>query len=525
MATGAQPGASQRRPEFFRIMDGILTLKDWSELPADNRDRVKKLGHQQGTRIGVVVDFDEDDYGRTLQDGLHDKFKDDATFYLEPDNLIFRPHKNGGDEDQVWALRMISDMRNVHNKKENRSTHIVDQRNSQRHGSLHDLVWIKYVLDTVSEKERVMGPNGECSLIGKKSAGTPSAASLYTAVLNIFIKAGYLTDSENIGQFKHAFKILPFTRDIPTGTIRVADDESGDGNVQSTAINATPELVNGQTNNSDGDWFGETCLWSDIIFYQNKNRWGPLGIDEKDDKNPSGVLCYGGLLWSGRSSTNVSDQEFPDKITVDGDKASAIHANKFEFPRKNRYNWIRPWIRAPRPSVRTGTYSPPTGVPGSDPVPTGETTPGTPTVGATSPLTLDFKPGRTTGISIRGGITESLDAHKIGWQIRYTVDVAKSLGNQIVIFLGYRIFKDGEAANAAPVFLRDAIPYADIPAPNQRKSYVFEIPVGAIEPGDTVEVSLWRSNGDSYPGRFKVLEHDGILGLNAPTGQGGSVWP
>jgi hypothetical protein len=141
-------------------------------------------------------------------------------------------------------------------------------------------------------------------------------------------------------------------------------------------------------------------------------------------------------------------------------------------------------------------------------------------------MTSDFKAGKTTAFRLRGSITETLAAHKIGWMIRYTISQAPAGGpDTIILFLGYRLYKNGESVSATPTFLKATISEASFPTAGQRGDFTFEIPVSAVEAGDTIEVSVWRGKGDTYAGRFKLLEHEGIIGKSAPSGEGGAVWP
>ncbi len=341
------PGGGQGIERRYELFDGLFGVKDWSLDPADNTDRLAKIGNQQGARVALICDFEEANHKRFTQDGLTSpKGGESMSFHMEPDWLWFRKQLDGGDLDQNWAPRMLLDEKHEHASKENRTTGIIDQADEQNQGFLHDFFKIKDVRAVGTEPETFITAAGES--VFACTDGTPSSTERprYHFMMNFFNQAGYVTDAEAIAQLKHLFKIIPFSTDTPTGGLKAFDfpcatvppyvqDESADGDLE----------------NVDGELFGELALWSDLIFYQDATHRGPLGINPIVDQCPEGELRFGGFLWSTRRAGSVSDQEFPDPANKDNGKLESELEDSPEFGRKTRVQYLRPWIRVPESEI------------------------------------------------------------------------------------------------------------------------------------------------------------------------------
>jgi hypothetical protein len=547
-----QAGTTQRRQTDYRIIDGILPWKDWSERPTGNKDadRKAKLGNQQAIRIGLICDFDAANFLRKLQDGLTSpEAGDDMTFPLEPDNLCFRRHKTGGEDiDQVHALRLIIDERHTHNEKENRSTPVISQQNKQHQGHLHDAFKIKDVLATSRQLETKYSDAGEwsgaCLEGGQPSGGT---SKRYHMMPNFFNQAGYVTDSETIGQFKQAFTFRKFRGFVSRGIHAY--------NCSTITVQKN-EFVKGRIENDDGDAFGELVLWSDVLFNMGKveieffdaggvgggstgviskkeeDIFGPLGIDQIPDDCPSGTLCFGGMIWTRRKSNLEPNRAYADPTNADAGKKESDLEDSPEFPEMLREWFLRPYVRVPEPTDESESSGGGTGEVGPS-GPTGEDVPGAiPAVGRVGhTATLDFPAGKTTAVQYQSNLTTGFNARDIAFNLYYTSDVTASAAGVIDLFLGWQTFdlNVGNSLDVTRKFLKLSVPVAKLPVADRIASATFRIPqidaTYPISPGRSLMVTIWRSKSDTHPGKFQLVNAVGRMDGFVPDDEGGTVWP
>jgi len=505
MVTGVKSGAGFALESIARMFDGILTAKDWSEKPEDNSDRLKKIGNQQGARFGVICDFDKVDHKRKLQDGITDPELDDVTFWLEPDNLLFRRHLNGGDADQNWALRAIVDENNVHNERENRSTPVVDQRKKQNQGHLHDVFKVRDVGATSKQLETIYSAAGEW--IGICGTDVPSGeAPRYHLVWNLYELAGYMTDAETIAQARQLFKFIKFSKDVATGGLKEFDQPC-----TATSPFVQDESVDGEIVNRDGQPYGELGLWSDIIFFRDDANFGPFGIDTQADACPRGMLVHGGNLFRLRRPDRESDFDFPDPENLDNGKLESALEDSPRFGRKTRTKYIRPWIRIPFPDIPTNGH----GVPRPVPVPAGEDSPRVPTGGSAGNVPAgDYKAGKTTALQNEVVIPLGMEGRNLLWRVYFSVTGIPVAGQFIRVILGVNLIKcdAAESLSTAPTYTTINIPVADFPAIGDLGCVDFTVPSATIEEGDLLVVSLWRSKLDTFLRNFQLVAQQGFLG-------------
>lgn len=120
------PGAVLGAENEYGPLKKLLLLWDMSGDARDNSDRVKKLGHFDGTKANAVLAYEADKARNILSDGFQNDLC--AAAPLEPDNWTPRLHEQRGHgNDVVWALRMIVDHKNPDSQRLHRSTMLVDQ--------------------------------------------------------------------------------------------------------------------------------------------------------------------------------------------------------------------------------------------------------------------------------------------------------------------------------------------------------------------------------------------------------------
>jgi len=120
------PGSILGAENEYGPLKKLLLLWDLSGDARDNEDRVKKLGHFDGTKANAILDYEEAKARNILSDGYQNDMCAAAPF--EPDNWTPRLHENRGHgNDVVWALRLIVDHKNRDSERGHRSTMLVDQ--------------------------------------------------------------------------------------------------------------------------------------------------------------------------------------------------------------------------------------------------------------------------------------------------------------------------------------------------------------------------------------------------------------
>ena len=527
----------------FRVMDGILALKDWSGFPTNNTNRIAKLGFMRSQLAAIICEWDSFNRDTVLADGISTP-GEDSVWQFEPDNFMFRKHEDGDFADRVWAVRMICDHSEAHNKQKNRSTAVIDQRDDQRQGHLTEVFWVKDVEGEDGDNEQRYSAAGEWIGLCTADVGAgrrDSEGKNYHTCINMYRSAGYVTDGVNIAQWNQIFKIFTFDEE-PT-LLDVRDNECPPGLAE---IDAQDESADGETENDDGDKYGELTLWSDVNFFENDNtpiviivgaggastavttlgdNVGPLGIDQFPDGRPEGERIFGGMQWTNRKAGSTPNRQSLLTPNPDSGEEEGAMEDSPEFGLKHRQRWLRPYVCSPRNpiGVRQLQSNPPGSV---ATVPAGEDAPVGPTMGIVGDsFTLDFAAGVTT-MAVQN-ISANPDYLEAGQHFRlyYTVDTLPTAGHTISIIFGYLPLTcevGDSVSGTGPTFITKTIlgslpppPVGAIVTPGLLGCLDFDISGLAtprIDAQDFLNAQVWRSKTDLYPGNFRLLSVVGIQG-------------
>lgn len=409
---------------------------DISKMPANNSDRVAKLGFGDTTRAMAFIGFDKKALWAQLADGHTGKPKWSALVFTEPDNWVFRPHEgNGGNDgvDNVLALRLIVDHSNFSDKRKQRSTIWVDQCNDQTWAWAMDAFWVKNLQASVADSE--LDFDKASFLRGLYSADVATKITRSALMFNIAKNAGFITDGEDAAQWWHTHHISEVPASTPPPAPSDPFSGAASGNQTVTEEPGTP----GSTTAQEG---GDGC--SKVKRKQGTAR-GDMPFDVK---GKIAALAYDeayeteGELFSGKHWIHTPAPRPPLKELKLDPKS-----NQPVLPRNIPYGiWV--YVKIPRyPNVPTYNDRPTTTVFPGIPVPTG--TPTSVPVGTV--YTERYPTGVATGTGGVITIPEEIPAgFKLIVDIEFLTPAAGfTPGPGAEVNLVYCVIARG--ANAAPV--------------------------------------------------------------------------
>lgn len=253
-----------------------IMIIDASLLPSKN-NRSAKLGSGNQTFASAVRGYDPFTKRVTSGDGTGSTLN---RYPFEPDNWVHRKHEGGF--DLVWAVRLTVDRTNKAQENKNRSTHVIDQGESQRYGNFADMFWI---CKTGADTDFSISGAGYAS----EGGGSRDALALSCAE-----NEGFISDGDKFGQLAHILTFLdPEKPDVPT--------PGGPGGTPTPGGGGRPPIPT--TDNTNG--------------FQQQSQGTDIGIQN----TPPGQISVPppgttGIMQPGNPGSGQPDQPPPDQPPI-----------------------------------------------------------------------------------------------------------------------------------------------------------------------------------------------------------------